>query len=158
MASPPATCDEPGTHADMAPILIVDDETTLARNIATFLVRHGYDVRCVETAEEALAALDAFRPAIVLQDFNLPGMDGLAMLTEIRRRDRRIKVIMMTAQDGTQVAVAAIDGGAHAYLTKPLVLAKLKTMLEQMLSRERVEEPRACLRGGQRRRRGEADR
>ena len=122
------------------PILIVDDETTFARNIATFLERHGYDVRRVETAEDGLVQLDAFRTAVVLLDFNLPGMDGLEMLAEVRRRDRRIKVILMTGQGNEQVAIDAMKAGAHDYLTKPLVLAKLKIVLEKTLGQERLEE------------------
>lgn len=122
------------------PILIVDDETTFARNIATFLERHGYDVRRVGTAEDGLVQLDAFRTAVVLLDFNLPGMDGLEMLAEVRRRDRRIKVILMTGQGNEQVAIDAMKAGAHDYLTKPLVLAKLKIVLEKTLGQERLEE------------------
>jgi two-component system, NtrC family, response regulator AtoC len=122
------------------PILIVDDEATFAKNVATFLTRHGYDVRRVETAEEGLVQLNAFRPAVVLQDFNLPGIDGLEMLAEIRRRDSRIKVILITGQGSEQVARDAMRAGAHGYLTKPLVLAKLKVVLEKTLGQERLEE------------------
>ena len=121
------------------PILIIDDETTFAKNIATFLIRNGYDVRRVETAEDGLVQLDTFRPAIVLQDFNLPGMDGLEMLAEIRRRDSRIKVILMTGLGSEQLAVDAINAGARDYLTKPLALAKLKMVLEKTLGEERLE-------------------
>jgi two-component system, NtrC family, response regulator AtoC len=133
-------------------ILIVDDETTFAKNVATFLVRNGYNVHRVETAEEGLVQLDAFRPAVVLQDFNLPGMDGLEMLAEVRRRDRRIKVILMTGQGREQVAVDAMKAGAHDYLTKPLVLAKLKTVLEKTLSQQRLEEELARLQNPSRQR------
>jgi two-component system, NtrC family, response regulator AtoC len=114
-------------------VLIVDDETTFAKNVARFLVRNGYVVCHVETAEEGLAQLEFFRPAIVLQDFNLPGMDGLEMLAEIRRRDGRIKVILITGQGSAQIAVDAMKAGAHGCLTKPLALANLRLALEQAL-------------------------
>ena len=87
-----------------------------------------------------------FRPAIVLLDFNLPGMDGLAMLAEIRRRDPRIKVIMITGQGSEQVAVDAMKAGAYDYLTKPVVLEKLKLVLEKALGQERLEEELAYYR------------
>jgi DNA-binding NtrC family response regulator len=90
-------------------------------------VRNGYNVHRVETAQEGLVQLDAFRPAVVLQDFNLPGMGGLEMLAEVGRRDRRIKVILMTGQGREQVAVDAMKAGAHDYLTKSLVLAKAES-------------------------------
>jgi len=119
-------------------ILIVDDETTFAKNVVTFLARHGYNVRRVATAEEGLVQLSAFRPAVVLQDFNLPGINGLEMLAEIRRRDSRIKVILVTGQGSDQVGPDAMRAGAHGYLTKPLVLATLKTILEKTLGQERI--------------------
>ena len=122
------------------PVLIVDDEVTFARNIATFLTRHGYEVSRVESAEEGLEQINTFRPAIVLLDFNLPGMDGLEMLAELRRRDRRIKVILVTGQGSEQVAVDAMKAGAHDYLTKPVVLGKLKLVLEKATGQERLEE------------------
>jgi DNA-binding NtrC family response regulator len=127
-------------------VLIVDDETTFAKNIATFLARNGYDVCRAETAEEGLTQLNAFRPAIVLLDFNLPGMDGLEMLAEIRRRENRIKVILITGQGSEQVAVDAMKAGAHDYLTKPVVLGKLKIVLEKALRQERLEEELAYYR------------
>jgi DNA-binding NtrC family response regulator len=122
------------------PVLIVDDEVTFARNIATFLTRNGYEVSRVESAEEGLEQINAFRPAVVLLDFNLPGMDGLQMLAEIRRRDRRIKVILVTGQGSEQVAVDAMKAGAHDYLTKPVVLGKLKLVLEKASGQERLED------------------
>ncbi|MFO1414560.1 MAG: sigma-54 dependent transcriptional regulator [Burkholderiales bacterium] len=122
------------------PVLIVDDEVTFGRNLATFLTRNGYEVSRVESAEEGLAQINAFRPAVVLLDFNLPGMDGLQMLAEIRKRDRRIKVILVTGQGSEQVAVDAMKAGAHDYLTKPVVLGKLKLVLEKASGQDRLEE------------------
>ena len=74
------------------------------------------------------------------QDFNLPGMDGLELLAEIRRRDSRIKMILMTGRGSAQLAADAMTAGAHDYLTKPLVLTKLKIVLDKALGRRRIEE------------------
>ena len=114
-------------------VLIVDDETTFAKNVARFLARNGYAVRRVKTAEEGLVQIDVFRPVIVLQDFNLPGMDGLQMLAQLRCRDSRIKVILITGHGSAQVALDAMKAGAHGYMTKPLVLAELKQVVEDAL-------------------------
>ena len=114
-------------------ILVIEDDPTLARNIATFLSRSGYAVRCAGSAEEGLAALATFRPALVLQDIHLPGMSGLEMLAEMRRRDQDVKVIVMTADASQQVAREALAAGAHDFVVKPLSLAWLRTVLELSL-------------------------
>ena len=138
------------------PILIVDDEATFARNLETYLSRHGYEVCRVETAEDGLEQLVTFRPAVVLLDFNLPGINGLQMLAEMRERESHVKVIVITGQGSEQIAVDAMKAGAYDYLTKPVALGKLKIILEKMLGQERLEEGTGVLpqqgRGRQRRR------
>ena len=127
-------------------ILIIDDEATFAKNLATYLSRQGYEVCRVETAEEGLEQLTAFRPAVVLLDFNLPGINGLQMLAEMRQRESHVKVILITGQGSEQIAVDAMKAGAFDYLTKPVALGKLKIILEKMLGQERLEEELAYYR------------
>jgi len=127
-------------------ILIVDDEATFSKNLATYLSRHGYEVCRVGTAEEGLVQLTEFRPAVVLLDFNLPGINGLQMLAEMRQRDSHVKVIVITGQGSEQIAVDAMKAGAYDYLTKPVALGKLKIILEKMLGQERLEEELAYYR------------
>ena len=127
-------------------ILIIDDEVTFAKNLATYLGRIGYEVCRVETAEEGLEQLTEFRPAAVLLDFNLPGINGLQMLAEMRKRESRVKVIVITGQGSEQIAVDAMKAGAYDYLVKPVALGKLKIVLEKMLGQERLEEELAYYR------------
>jgi two-component system, NtrC family, response regulator AtoC len=127
-------------------ILIIDDEVTFAKNLATYLGRMGYEVCRVETAEEGLEQLTEFRPAAVLLDFNLPGISGLQMLAEMRKRESHVKVIVITGQGSEQVAVDAMKAGAYDYLVKPVALGKLKIVLEKMLGQERLEEELAYYR------------
>ena len=97
-------------------------------------------------AEEGLEQLTAFRPAAVLLDFNLPGINGLQMLAEMRKRESRVKVIVITGQGSEQIAVDAMKAGAYDYLVKPVALGKLKIVLEKMLGQERLEEELAYYR------------
>ena len=122
------------------PILIVEDETTLARNLAVYLERVGYEVRVAASAMEGLAALESFRPEVVLLDHNLPGgMTGLELLGRIRSLDGDARVVMVTGHGSTELAVQAMKAGAADFLTKPLVLAELKLLLERLLHQDRLE-------------------
>ncbi len=67
------------THA----VLIVDDEATLARNLAAYLERNGFDVRVAGSGEEGLQQFAEFRPDVVLLDHNLPGISGLEVLERL---------------------------------------------------------------------------
>src|SRR5471030_1940498 len=121
-------------------VLLIEDETTLAKNICAYLVRYDYDVRIATTAEAGLAELDAFRPDIIVLDFNLPGMNGMEALAKIRAIDRQIKVIMITAHGSIDLAVEAMQAGAYHFITKPIALGKLRLMLEKAVHDERRDQ------------------
>ncbi|MEO5658675.1 MAG: sigma-54 dependent transcriptional regulator [Polaromonas sp.] len=112
-------------------ILIIEDEAVLAKNLRTYLERNGYEVRCAESAEEGLAALEDFHPDVVVLDFNLPGMDGLQALARIRACDAAIRVIMVTGHGSVELAVEAMKAGALDFLTKPVALSKMRLLIER---------------------------
>jgi DNA-binding NtrC family response regulator len=120
-------------------VLVVEDEATLAKNVALFLQRHGHDVKTTASAEEALSELETFKPDAVVLDFNLPGMNGVELLGKIRAIDPRIIIIMATGHGSEQVAVDAMKAGAHDYLMKPVSLGKLKLILDKAIGEERKE-------------------
>ena len=120
-------------------VLIVEDETILAKNIKTYLERLEYDVRVVSSAEEGLEQVDAFKPDAILLDFHLPGMDGLEALAKFRQHDPGARIFMLTGHGTVQLAVDAMKAGATEFLTKPVVLGKLKLLLEKALGDERRE-------------------
>ena len=120
-------------------ILIIDDEQTLARNLAVYLERLNYEVRSCGTAEEGLLAYAEFRPDVVLLDHNLPGMNGLEALGRLRTLDATACVVMMTGFGGVELAVSAMKQGAADYLSKPLALSGVKLVIERLLDRSRLE-------------------
>lgn len=122
----------------MLSVLIIEDETVLAKNIATYLRRLNYEVRLAESGELGLALVESERPDVVILDYNLPGMDGLQLLSRIRAIDPMIKTIMATGQGSEQLAVDAMKAGAHDYLIKPLVLGKIKMVLDKIVGEVRV--------------------
>ena len=123
-----------------AAILIVEDEAILARNIATYLTRHGYDAAIAGSGEDALVQLETVRPDVVLADYALPGMNGVELLRRIRAVDARIPVVLMTGHGSETVAVEAMKAGAHDYLIKPVVLSELKLLLEKLAGEEKAKE------------------
>ena len=123
----------------MPAILIIEDEAILAKNVRTYLQRQGYEARVAPSAEAGLTALDEFSPDAVLVDYNLPGMNGLALLAELKRRDPSANVIMLTGHASVQVAVDAMKQGAADFLGKPVALDELKLVLDRVLSQRRIE-------------------
>ena len=121
-------------------VLIIDDEVTLARNLATYLERQQYDVRVAESGEQGLQQFAQFRPDVVLLDHNLPGMSGIEVLKRLRAADdAAVPVVMMTGFGGAELAVEAMKLGAADYLTKPVSLAELKLLIERLLNQHRLE-------------------
>ncbi|ACO79069.1 sigma54-dependent response regulator, two-component [Azotobacter vinelandii CA] len=120
-------------------ILIVEDDATLAGNIRTYLERRRYEARVCASAEEALAVLEEQRPDVLLTDHSLPGMSGLELVARVRASDPRIKPIVMTGYGNVEDAVAAMKAGSYHYLTKPVVLAELKLLIDKALEAQRLE-------------------
>jgi len=119
-------------------LLIIEDETVLAKNIKIYFERAGYEVRAAASAEEGLRQLDVFKPDVVLLDYRLPGMNGIEMLAELRKIDPAIKVVMLTGQGSVDLAVKAMKQGATDFLTKPVVLEKMWLLVEKIFSDERT--------------------
>jgi DNA-binding NtrC family response regulator len=126
--------------------MVVDDEAGLAAAIETFLRRQGVDARSFGTAEAGLAALGELAPDVALVDLQLPGMDGLAALAEIRRERPETVVIVMTAHSSIQGAVTAMKQGAFDYVAKPLDLEELWLVIQRAWDAERARGELAYLR------------
>ncbi|HEY1396638.1 sigma 54-interacting transcriptional regulator [Roseateles sp.] len=117
-----------------APLLIVDDDADLLKLLQMRLEAAGYEVTAVGSAEAALAKLDVQRPALVLSDVQLPGMDGLALFNTIRERHPALPVILLTAHGTIPDAVAATAQGVYTYLTKPFDGRALLDTIAQALT------------------------
>jgi two-component system, NtrC family, response regulator AtoC len=118
-----------------ATVLIIDDEATLARYIATYLKRSGYDACVAASGEEGLALFADANPDAVLLDFALPGIDGLDVLKAIKSTRPTTAVILMTAQGHAGLAAQALGSGAADYLTKPVRLSDLRVRLAALIRR-----------------------
>ena len=120
-------------------ILIIDDEKSIRDIFALLLEEKGYDVRSAASGEEGLAAAAGFRPDVVLLDMNLPDASGLDVLTEIRARLAKSRIIIITAYGTIKNAVEATKLGAYAYLEKPIDNEELLLMIERALEVKQLE-------------------
>lgn len=114
-------------------VLIVDDEQVLASAMADYLSRHGYAAKVEASGELALKSIEADSPDLVLLDYRLPRMDGLAVLRKIKDSRPEIEVIMLTAHGSVEKAVEAMRFGAYDYLSKPIDLEELRLVVEKAL-------------------------
>jgi two-component system response regulator GlrR len=100
-------------------ILLVDDDPDLLKLISLRLTSAGYRVRTADSGETALAALAISRPAAVITDLRMPGIDGLALFEAIHRQHPTLPVIILTAHGTIPDAVTATQRGVFGFLTKP---------------------------------------
>src|SRR4029079_7879736 len=100
-------------------ILLVDDDPDLLKLISLRLTSAGYRVRTAESGETALAAIAVRRPAVVVTDLRMPGIDGLQLFDAINRQHSGLPVLILTAHGTIPDAVSATQRGVFSYLTKP---------------------------------------
>lgn len=94
-------------------ILVVDDDAAIRRTFEQHLTEQGYSVATAESAEEALSLLPDVEPALMIADIRMPGMDGIELLQQVRASADGIDVLMMTAHEDMETAVAAMKAGAY---------------------------------------------
>ncbi len=115
-------------------ILVVDDERAIRRFLNTSLSAHGYAVYEAAAGEEALAAVVAHRPDVLILDLGLPDIDG----TEVVRRLRewsQLPILILSVREHERDKIAALDAGADDYLTKPFGVGELMARLRAALRR-----------------------
>ncbi len=117
-------------------ILVVEDESALAEAITAALAR-DYEVRCVLTGSEAIAALSESAYDLVLLDHRLPDLLGTDLLIRIKRFFPSTTVVLMTGQGSEDVAAQALRGGARDYLRKPFKLEELVARVEAVFAARR---------------------
>ncbi len=100
-------------------VIVVDDEPASRQQVRKHLTEKGFSVRTAASAAEGLAFPRIDRTAVALVDLNMPGMDGLEMLAELRRVAPDVEVILMTGHATIETAIEAIRRGAYDYLRKP---------------------------------------
>ncbi|TLU83276.1 MAG: sigma-54-dependent Fis family transcriptional regulator [Chlorobium sp.] len=119
-------------------ILVVEDESIQLESIAGFLSKQGYRVLKASHPQRALEIAGEEAVDIVLSDFRMPGMSGVELLSALKHRNPGIEVIIMTAYGSVESAIEAMKLGAVDYITKPVDLHQLQTMIRNTLERKQL--------------------
>ncbi len=120
----------PGTR-----VLVIEDDDYTARLLKLQLEHHDLEVRRECDGPSGLKAAEQFDPEIIVLDIMLPGLDGVGVLKELRRRGNRVPVIMLTARDTPLDKVYSLDAGADDYLSKPFSMEELLARIRALLRR-----------------------
>ncbi len=123
-----------------ARILIVEDDRSIARLVELYLEQRSFVVRCTYNGHAALKAAAEFEPTVIILDIMLPGLDGVGVLKELRRRGNTVPVIMLTARDTPMDKIHSLDLGADDYITKPFDMGELLARLRALVRRVEGED------------------
>ncbi len=118
-------------------ILVVDDEPSILNLVTSYLRKEGYEVFTASDGPSGLKAAQVYKPDLVVLDIMLPGMDGIELLTRLRRASD-VYVIMLTAKTEETDKIIGLSVGADDYVTKPFspreLVARVKAALRRLQS------------------------
>jgi two-component system, OmpR family, KDP operon response regulator KdpE len=115
-------------------VLVVDDEASIRKFLRVSLVAHGFEIFEVATGKDALTAVTAHRPDLVILDLGLPDLDGVAVTQQLREWTK-IPIIILSVREREQDKIAALDAGADDYLTKPFGIGELLARMRAAMRR-----------------------
>ena len=127
-------------------VLVIDDEEIMREILEALLTREGYDVRLASGGAEGLDIVRSVPVDAAVVDVMMPGMDGLAVLDEIKKIDEDIAVIMITAFASVETAIAAMKRGAFDYVTKPFKNDEVLVVLGNAVERSQLVAENKALR------------
>ncbi len=119
-------------------VLVVDDETNITDLVATALRYEGFQVTTANTGSQALEAVAAARPDLVVLDVMLPDVDGFEVARRMAVNGKTVPVLFLTARDTTDDKVRGLTIGGDDYVTKPFSLAELVARVHAVLRRTRA--------------------
>ena len=132
----------------MTKILVIDDEPSIINLVSAYLKPEGYEVYTAADGNAGLKAARAFKPDLIILDLMLPGIDGIELLTRLRR-ESDVYVIMLTARTDETDKVIGLSVGADDYVTKPFspreLTARVKAALRRIKTGSASSEERSVL-------------
>ena len=117
-----------------AKILVVDDEQSIVNLVTAYLRQEGYEVYAAMDGPSGLKSARTFKPDLIVLDVMLPGLDGVELLTQLRR-ESDVYVIMLTAKSAETDKIVGLSVGADDYLTKPFSPRELVARIKAALRR-----------------------
>ena len=120
-------------------VLVIDDDPGVRDYMEALVSRQGYEVFAVADGEEALASLEKSRPDLITLDVVLPGMDGLAVLAELKKRLPEVPVVMLSGHGQARNIVEAMRLGASDFLRKPFEVEELELAFQKALEKRELK-------------------
>jgi DNA-binding response OmpR family regulator len=121
-------------------ILVVEDETKVARALKEGLEGENYEITIARTGEDGFFRANAEIFDLIVLDLMLPGRDGIEVLTTLRKRGVQTPVLILTAKDAIEDRVLGLDSGADDYLVKPFAFPELLARIRALLRRGRIDQ------------------
>jgi two-component system OmpR family response regulator len=122
-------------------ILVVDDEPNIVDVISMALRYQGFSVESAGTGAGALAAVESFRPHLIVLDVMLPDMEGFDVARRLGADRARVPIVFLTARDATEDKIRGLTLGGDDYVTKPFSLEELLARIRSILRRAGLAEP-----------------
>ncbi|OGU61577.1 MAG: Fis family transcriptional regulator [Ignavibacteria bacterium RIFOXYB2_FULL_35_12] len=123
-------------------ILVIDDEESFRETIRLCLEDKSFNIITASSGEEGISLFEKERPDIVITDLKMPKMNGLDVLTHIKSLDKNVPIIMLTAFDDVPYTIEAMKIGAYDFVSKPIKVDALKSLIARALSNRASENGR----------------
>ena len=120
-------------------VWIVDDDKSIRWVLERALIKERLDPESFENAQDLLQRLDGDKPDVIISDIRMPGLDGVALLEEIKLKNPDVPVIIMTAFPDLDRVVSSFQGGAYEYLSKPFDIDELLSLVKRAIQRHPAE-------------------
>jgi response regulator RpfG family c-di-GMP phosphodiesterase len=122
-------------------VLIVDDEVDIRELLGDFLEDEGYECHLAQNSKEAIEIYKNKNIDLVMSDIRMPGLSGLELLSELKKLDNNVMVIMISAVKDIEFAISAMSKGAYDYISKPFKLNEVSLIAEKAIhKKELIEE------------------
>lgn len=125
--------DDSGVPSRSRTVVIVDDDDSIRTALARLVRTIGYETVTYSSAEALLSEFEIVQPACVITDIQMPRMNGLDLVKELRRRHTGLPTMVMTAYPSLANRDLAVIAGASEYLTKPLDVERLEVWLSDVI-------------------------
>jgi type IV pilus assembly protein PilB len=140
-APPPVASElrKPGDSPGKERVLVVEDSTTIASVVKYFLELEGFEVLVAKDGNSGLESARRDQPHVIVTDYNMPGMDGMAMVKALRAEaaTRGIAVLMLTSEENVEKEAQALEAGVDDYILKPVEPRRLAARVRSVLARSK---------------------
>jgi len=114
-------------------VLVIDDEPEIGRLFSKILSEEGCEVFIARNGNDGICKIKKRNPDLVILDLKLPQKSGIEVLREIRKFNKELRVVILTAYETVETAVEAMKLGAHDYLSKPMKIQRIKNLIENTI-------------------------